>query len=180
MFSLFFLFFIIIIFTTLIAAIHSLKQCICFCHRKNGSHPIFEVLSIYLDRRTCGHPLFGSFLQQYYVYFKKKLVPAMRSLKGTIIIYMEYSLPSILSTVWYIFSDVKMCSHTSLAMQILSAYFGTPVTIKQFPYKSSCIFRAELIILKREHLKQSFFRRKNFSDYLVVWNSCFFLISTPR
>ena len=133
-----------------------------FCHRKNGSHHFFEVLSIYFDRRTCGHPLSESFLQQSYAYFQKRLVPARRSLKGTIIIYMEYSLPSILSTVWYIFSDVKMCSHRILATQILLAYFRTPVTIKQFPYKSSCIFRAEWIILKREHLKQLLSCRNNF------------------
>ena len=99
-------------FTTLIAAIYPLKYCkCCFCHRKNNNHPFFELLFIYFQRRTCGHPLFGSFLQQYYVYFQKKLVPAMCTVKGSMIICMEYLQPSILLTVWYIFLILK-CAGT--------------------------------------------------------------------
>ena len=32
--------------------------CICFCHIKNGIHPIFEGHYIYFDMRTCSHLLF--------------------------------------------------------------------------------------------------------------------------
>ena len=75
--------------------------------------------------------------------WKKRLVLAMRSFKGAIIIYIEYSQPSILSTVLYIFLTLRFYQ-----CNFLSTYFWTPVTVKQISYQSSCIFRTALIILK--------------------------------
>ena len=44
--------------TTLISAIHPLKQCICFCHIKNGNHPFFEVYrAVFISFTTCSHSL---------------------------------------------------------------------------------------------------------------------------
>ena len=52
-------------------------------------------------------PAVIQFFQEQYVYFQKKLIPAMRSFKGTIIISTEDSQPSIFETVLYIFLILK-------------------------------------------------------------------------
>ena len=44
--------------TTLIAAIHPLKEYICFYHRKDGKHPFFELYcAIFICCTTCCHSL---------------------------------------------------------------------------------------------------------------------------
>ena len=112
---------------------------------------------------------------------KKKLVPAMRSFKGARIIHIEYLEPSIFSTLLYIFCEVKICNHPILPTQFLSAYFRTSVTVKQISCRSSCIFRAALIILIWEQP----FEAATFSQNLFfriprcLWRSYFFLITTP-
>ena len=114
------------------------------------SHLFFDGLCIYFDMRTCVHPLFESFFQQYYVSFQKRLVLAMHSFKGTIIIYREYLQPSILSTVLHIFPRLRFAAIQFYGRNLLSTYFRTPVTVKQISYHSSCIFRTASIILKQE------------------------------
>ena len=114
------------------------------------SHLFFDGLCIYFDMRTCVHPLFESFFQQYYVSFQKRLVLAMHSFKGTIIIYREYLQPSILSTVLHIFLTLRFAAIQFYGRNLLSTYFRTPVTVKQISYPSSCIFRTASIILKQE------------------------------
>ena len=46
------------------------------------------------------------------------------------------------------FSDVKTCSDPIWPTSFLSAYFRTPVTVKQTYYRSSYISRAALVIMK--------------------------------
>ena len=50
------------------------------------------------------------------------------------------------------YSDVKLCIHPVLSTDFFSAYFRTPVTMKQTSYGSGHIFRAASIILKGELL----------------------------
>ena len=115
------------------------------------------------------HCLLEQFFLQYYVYLQKKLVSAMRSFRGTMIISKEYSLPSILSTCTVYFSDVKICSHPHLLTDFLSVYFRRPVAVKQTSYQSSYIFRAASIILKWEQpLEAVTFSQK----YLFKTPSC--------
>ena len=106
--------------------------------------------------------LIGEFALATHVYFQKMLVPTMRPFKGTTIIYTEYSEPSTVSTVLYIvFTDVKVCSHSVLSTPLLSAYFRTPVTVKQISYQSSCIFWAASIISKWEQPLEAYIFSQN-------------------
>ena len=65
---------------------------------------------------TIIHCLSNSFSSSMFI-SKKKLIPAMRSFKGTRIISAEFSQPSILSTVLHIFltlkfADIQFCQRT--------------------------------------------------------------------
>ena len=65
-----------------------------------------------------------------------------------------------------IFSNVKICSHPILLRKFLSAYFRTPVTVKQASYPSTLIFRTVSIILKRQQALEA--AERFFSEYLDV------------
>ena len=97
-----------------------------------------------------------AFFQSYYNYFYK-ILAAIHSFNDTVH-----------------FSVVKTCSHEIFPTQFLSAYFRTTVTVKQTSYWSSYIFRITSTILKSTFSQKDFF-----SEYLVVWKSYFFLITTP-
>ena len=125
-------------------------------HDSNGNHPSLEVVDLFLsqkecqssifwralyfvDRRTCNSYLFPKNVGSNYATFQRYYN----------YLHRIYSEPSTVSTVLYIvFTDVKICSHSVLSTPLLSAYFRTPVTGKQFSYQSSCIFRAASIISK--------------------------------
>ena len=47
-------------------------------------------------------------------------------------------------------SGIKICSHSILPKDFLSAYFRIPVSVKKTSYQSSYIFKAASIILKWE------------------------------
>ena len=47
-------------------------------------------------------------------------------------------------------SGIKICSHSILPKDFLSAYFRTPVSMKKTSYQSSYFFKAASIILKWE------------------------------
>ena len=109
--------------------------------------------------------------------FPKSLVQIMR-LFNTIIISIEYSQIPILSTVLYIFSEIKTCSHPILRTYFLSVYFRTPATMKQTFYRSAYIFRVASIILKWEQLLEAasfsqkiFFRIPSCLQQLLLSNN---------
>ena len=97
---------------------------------------------------------------------------------NTIIISIEYSQIPILSTVLYIFSEIKTCSHPILRTYFLSVYFRTPATMKQTFYRSAYIFRVASIILKWEQLLEAasfsqkiFFRISSCLQQLLLSNN---------
>ena len=74
-----------IYFTTLIASIHPLKQCICFCHRA----VIHSLVTVFILTELAVID-YEFFFQQQYVYFQNTLVPDMRSLIKSILIIHEH------------------------------------------------------------------------------------------
>ena len=73
--------------------------------------------------------------------------------KVTIIIFIEYSQPSIFSTVLYIFMTLKFAA----------IICRTPVTMKQTRYHNSYTFRAASIMLEWEQpLEAASFSQKDF------------------
>ena len=93
---------------------------------------------------------------------KKRLAPVMRSFKGTITIYIEYSQPFILSTVLYIFLTLKF-----VAMQFYQRTIFPCISEHESSYNK---FRIEAAVFleqhrlywnKSRHLKQSLFHKKN-------------------
>ena len=116
---------------------------------------------IYFDRIICTHPLFEQFIQQHYVYFQKKVgfsyASFERHLFICIILYIDiiyrHYVYRILAAIYFFngivyFSDVKIYNHPILPTQFVSAYFRTPVIVKQISYRRSCTFRAASTLLK--------------------------------
>ena len=116
-----------------------------FCHRKNGSHPSLKC-TVYFDRRTCSHQCLSNSVSSG-MFISKKVVSSYAFFQR----YYNYFcriLAVIHSNSSVHFSDVKICNHPVLRTHLLSAYFRTPVTVKQTSYRSSYIFSAASIILE--------------------------------
>ena len=95
--------------------------------------------------------------------FSNSIVSAMPSFRGAMIIFKEYSQPSILSTVLYIFLTLKSATIHFLLRHLFSVYFKTSAAVKQTSYQSGDIFRAASIILKWEQqLEAATFWQKDF------------------
>ena len=111
---------------------------------------------------------------------KKKLIPAMRSFKGTIIISAEFSQPSILSTVLHVFltlkfADIQFCQRTFFKhnSEHQSPWNKLPMEESIFSVQH------QLYWSESNRVKQILFRRNIFfSEYLVVWTTYFFLKTT--
>ena len=109
----------------------------------------------------------------------------MRSFKGTIIIYVEYLGPSILSTVLYIFQTLKFA-----AIQFYQNTFFQSISEHQSPWNKLFIKAAVFSEQHRlhwndsSHLKQLRFRRKNFFripsclEQLLLHNNYSLVINT--
>ena len=86
----------------------------------------------------------------------------MRSFKGTVIIYIEYSQPFILSTVLYIFLTLKFA-----AIQFYKRTFFQCISEHESPCNKflmeAVVFLEEhrLYWNKSRHLQQSLFHKKN-------------------
>ena len=114
-------------------------------------------------------------------FFPKMSILDICSFRGTTIIFMENLQSSILSTLLHIFLPLKFAAIHFCYYIFLSAYFRTPVTLKQTSYRSSFIFRAVSIVLKWEQpllWSLYFFAKITFSEYQALWNSYFFLMTT--
>ena len=153
-------------FSTLILNIRPLKQCIFFSHSKNGILLFSEWYYIYFHRRTCSHLLFDKLFRQQVLSLFLRTLAGIHSLNGTVH-----------------FSGVKICSGPILPMHFLSAYFRTPVIVKQTYYRSSYISRAALIIMKSEIFAERFFFRipsclDTFSNQLLLEDQYFFSTAT--
>ena len=126
--------------TKKMAVTHSLKVTV-FIWQKNLQSSIVWVI---LSAIVCLFPKKVAFFQRYYNYFYRML-SAIHSFNGTVH-----------------FSDVKIYSHLMLPTHFLSAYFRTPVTMKQTSYRSSYILRAPSMILKWEQpLEAAIFSQKD-------------------
>ena len=127
------------------------------------------------------HCLSNSFSrQQQYVYFQKRLVPAMRSFRGTIIISIEYSQISILSKALHIFLTLKFA-----AIQFCQRTFFLRISGYQSPRKKNKLLIEAAIFSEQHRLywnESSYFFGKKifFSEHLVVWSSYFFPTTSWR
>ena len=104
----------------------------------------------------------------------------MRSFKGTIIIYLEYSQSSILSTVLCIFLTLKFATIQFYRRTFFQCTFQntshreTNFFLKQLYFQSNI----DYVEMKAVTWSSYFFAERIFSEYLAVWNSYFFLITT--
>ena len=111
----------------------------------------------------------------------------MRSFKVTITNYLYKILGAIHSFNGIVhFFYVKICGHPILPTHFRSAYFRTPVTVKQISYhRGSSIFRAAWIILKLEQLleaptfsQKEFFRIPSCLEQILLPNNYSFITNT--
>ena len=89
---------------------------------------------------------------------------------------------------WY-FSDVKICSHSLFPSFLIffSAYFGTPLTVKQISHPSRSIFRAHWLYWYKSSYffeaatfsqKDNFYRTLSRLEQLRIFNNYFLVTNT--
>ena len=159
-------------------------RCSCshaFLHGLYGAHKFltaatYEVGYLFLSQKEWYSTILWSVL---YLLWRENLQPsivwvifsaASRLVGSTYAFFQRYhncfyrilaAIRSFKSTVH--FPNVKTCRHPVLPARFLSAYFRTPVTIKQTSYRNGYIFRATSIILKWEQLLETAnFSQKDF------------------
>ena len=93
----------------IITAIHPWSKVSVFLQKKRQSYILWRLMYLFWQE-ILQSTIVWVVLSAEYVYFQKKLLLAMCAFKGTVIISIDYSLPSSLSTVQHIFLTLEFAA----------------------------------------------------------------------